>query len=167
MRPINFLNSKDYRELARKINEQWDCNFSFEDFVVQSAKDKIYIISRDIEQIDYKKFNIEVTGLYLAHLSEKGEIRLSIEGSQILGPVAKKNIVDIGKLSKLWMAGQDIPFKTDCEGMVIIKSGNDYMGCGKVKFREETVFDEEGKPHKENQQIILNFVPKTRRHVKD
>ena len=167
MRQVNFLNSKEAKEIAKMINDQWDADFKFEDFVIKSLKDKIYIISRDLEQIEFKQYNIEQFGLYIAHINERNEIRLSIEGSQIIGPKAKKNVVDIGKLSKLWMAGQDIPFKTSCIGDVIVKDGNDYLGSGKIMTKEVIVFDEEGNSKKEMQQQILNFVPKTRRHVKD
>ncbi len=168
MRHINFLNSREYKTIAKQINEQWDADFSFEDFVIQTSKDKVYIVSRDLENIDYNKQNIESLGMYFAHISpDNGEIRLSIEGSQIIGPKARKNVIDIGKMSKLWMAGQDIPIKTDCEGMVIIKSEDDYLGTGKVKMKEVSVLDEEGNEHKELQKVILNFVPKIRRHVKD
>jgi NOL1/NOP2/fmu family ribosome biogenesis protein len=167
MRTNQFLNSKEYKVISKKINDQWDADFAFEDFVIKTQKDKIYIVSRDLEKIDYQRLFVEQIGMYFAHESDKGELRLSIEGSQIIGPKAKKNIVDIGKLSKLWMAGQDIPFKTDCSGMVIVKCGSDYLGCGKVVTREESVYDEEGNAKKEMQKIILNFVPKIRRHVKD
>ncbi len=167
MKRVNFLNAKEAREIAKTINDQWDADFSFEDFVVRSTKDKIYIVTRDLEKIDFQQYNIEQFGLYVAHINDRGEIRLSIEGSQIIGPKAKKNVVEIGNLAKLWMGGQDIPFKTDCNGVVIVKHNDDYLGCGKVVTKEVSVFDEEGKEHKEMQQIILNFVPKTRRHVKD
>ena len=167
MRRVNFLNSRDAREIAKIINEQWDAEFSFEDFVIRSVKDKIYIVSRDLENIDFKNYNIESYGIYFAHINERNEIRLSIEGSQIIGPKAKKNVIDIGNMSKLWMSGQDISFKTDCTGVVIVKDDKDYLGCGKVVTKEVSVFDEQGNERKEVQQIILNFVPKTRRHVKD
>ena len=167
MKHLNFLNSKDYKEIAKQINAQFDADFSFEDFVIRSSKDKIYIVSRDLEKIDFESFNIEQAGLYIAHINDRNEIRLSIEGSEIIGPKAKKNVIDIGKLSKLWMAGQDIPFKTNCEGVVIIKDGNDWLGSGKVMTKEVSVFDGNGKETKETQQTIINFVPKTRRHVKD
>ena len=166
MRNINFLNSREAKEIAKKINDQWDADFAFEDFVVKTVKDKVYIISRDLEKLEFEKYNIETVGLYFAHISDQGELRLSIEGAQVIGPIAKKNVIEIGKLLKIWMSGEDIPFKTDCTGMVIIKNGSDYLGCGKVKLKEVDVFDENGN-HKEDQLFILNFVPKTRRHTRD
>ena len=166
MRNINFLNSKDYKVIAKQINEQWDADYAFEDFVVRTHKDKIYIVSRDLETIDFEKYNIEAVGMYFAHISDSGELRLSVEGAQLIGPMAKKNVIEIGKLAKFWMGGQDVPFETDCTGMVIVKDKKDYLGCGKVKTKEVDVYDENG-THKEMQKVILNFVPKTRRHVKD
>jgi len=150
MKPT-FLNSREARKIAKKINEQWDADFKFEDFVIKSIKDKIYVVSRDLEMIDFKKYNIENYGMYFGHINPKnGEIRLSVEGAEVIGPLAKKNVIEIDQgLMKLWMAGQDIPHKGEVS-MVIIKFGNDYLGSGKLK---------EGQ--------ILNFVPKTRRYVKD
>ena len=167
MRRPNFLNSKESKEIVKIINSQFDADFKFSDFVIRSTKNKIYIVSRGLEEVDYEKLNIETFGMYIAHINERNEIRLSIEGSEIIGPKAKKNVVDIGNLSKLWMAGQDIPFKTDCSGIVIVKNGDDYLGSGKIVEREVDVFDETGKKKEEMQKTILNFVPKTRRHVKE
>jgi len=148
MTRIKFLNSRDAKVIVKKLNEQFDADFKFEDFVAKSTKDKFYIISRDLEKIDFKKYNIEQYGMYFCHENFKNkEIRLSIEGAQIIGPKAKKNVVDIDKgITKLWIAGQDIPYPGKEEGIVIVRSGDDYIGCGKVK---------EGK--------ILNLVPKSRR----
>jgi NOL1/NOP2/fmu family ribosome biogenesis protein len=168
MKNIKFLNAKEAREIAKLINDQWDAGFAFEDFVLRSRKDKLYIVSRDLDLIDFKHYNIEQFGLYVAHINERNEVRLSIEGSQLIGPNAKKNVIEISpNLAKLWMAGQDIPFKTDCSGTVIVRSGDDHLGCGKVVTKEVSVSDAEGNEKKEMQQTILNFVPKTRRHVKD
>jgi NOL1/NOP2/fmu family ribosome biogenesis protein len=167
-RRINFLNSKECKEIAKIINGQWDADFKFEDFAIQNTKGKVYIVSRDIEKLEWQRYNIETAGMYLGTLSEEGnEIRLSIEGSQLIGPKAKKNVFEAGKLMKLWMSGQDIPIKTEMEGMVIVKDGDDYLGTGKIKIKEVDVFDELGKSHKEMQKVIINFVPKTRRHTRD
>lgn len=165
---MTFLNAKESKEIAALINKEWDADFSFTDFVIKTTKDRIYIVSRDIENIDFEQYNIESMGLYFGTLSERyDEIRLSIEGSQIVGPMAKKNVIELGNLAKVWMAGNDVSFKTDYTGMVILKHDGDYLGSGKIKQKEVTVLDEEGKEKKEMQTVILNFVPKTRRHVKD
>lgn len=78
---------------------------------------------------------------------KKGELRLSIEGSQLIGPHAKKNVVELDRNElRQWLRGEDLIKEVKEEGYVIMKSNNDFVGCGRVK---------EGK--------ILNFVPKARR----
>ena len=75
------------------------------------------------------------------------ELRLSIEGTQLIGPTAKKNVVEITKEEmRSWLKGNNLQKETDCKGFAIIKYGNDYLGCGKIRKNE-----------------IINFVPKTRR----
>ncbi|MBI4140217.1 hypothetical protein HY485_00100, partial [Candidatus Woesearchaeota archaeon] len=99
-----------------------------------------------VDQIDFSKLRINSIGLYFAEF-RNNELRLSIEGSQIIGPKATKNVVELNNDElKQWLRGEDLEKECDENGFVIIKHGNDYLGCGKIK---------EGK--------VLNFVPKARR----
>ncbi|MDP6265579.1 MAG: hypothetical protein QGI00_05705, partial [Candidatus Marinimicrobia bacterium] len=87
-------------------------------------------------------------GMYFCE-TRNDKIRLSIEGSQIVGPKAMKNIVEINSLQvKQWMKGEDLEIenKGDYNGFVIIKHNNDFLGTGKYK---------DGK--------VLNYVGKSRR----
>ena len=78
---------------------------------------------------------------------KNGELRLSIEGSQLIGKAAKKNVVEISDCQvKKWLFGNDIEIGTACEGFVIVRNKNDFLGTGKIK---------DG--------VLLNFIPKTRR----
>jgi NOL1/NOP2/fmu family ribosome biogenesis protein len=75
------------------------------------------------------------------------ELRLSIEGSQIIGKVAKRNVLELDDdLAKKWMSGEDFEIKTELNGFVIIKNRVDFLGCGRVA---------KGK--------LFNYVPKERR----
>ena len=79
----------------------------------------------------------------------ENEIRLSIEGSQIIGPKAAKNVVEINEeQTKEWLKGEDLEIdgKSNYSGFVIIKHNADFLGTGK---------------YKENK--ILNYVSKSRR----
>ena len=82
--------------------------------------------------------------MYLGEL-RNGELRLSIEGSQIIGKGSDKNIADIED-TRAWLRGEDLELVGDYSGFVIIRHNKDFLGCGRYK---------EGK--------ILNFVPKARR----
>ncbi|MBC7094569.1 hypothetical protein [Thermococcus sp.] len=85
-------------------------------------------------------------GLYFGKIESDG-IRLTIEGSFLVGPKATKNVIEVGEEdAKLWLSGKDLKTSTEMRGWVILKWGLYYLGCGKAK---------DG--------IIKNYVPKERR----
>ncbi|MCP3682833.1 MAG: hypothetical protein GY861_09105 [bacterium] len=143
---IKILNTKEVKEIRKMIKDQWDAEFK-EDYVfLQSTNDHIFIISRDVSQIDFEKIRMNSMGLYIAEL-KNDELRLNIEGSQLIGPLAKKNVVEVSdEEAKLWLAGKDLSTKLSEAAFVILKNKNVFIGCGRVK---------------ENK--ILNFISKARR----
>ena len=148
MKNINFLNKKKIKRILELIKNQWGFEKDLDYLFVQNEKGKIYIASKEIAGIDLDKININSIGMYIAEC-KGADIRLSIEGSQLIGPHAKKNIVEINnKQTEQWFKGNDLDIKTDCTGFVIIRNNNDFLGTGKVSNNR-----------------ILNFVPKSRRIV--
>lgn len=143
------LNSKEVKAVAAIVKQQWGSDLSRDYGFLEGKDGDIFLISRDIEKLDLQQLRINSLGLYFGQL-RNGELRLSIEGSQIVGKTAAKNVVDLDDNEfKLWLRGEDIERASDgCSGYVIIKHNNDFIGCGKCK---------DGK--------ILNFVPKARRVV--
>ncbi len=105
----------------------------------EMGKKKIYAFKRcglDIKTEHY--------GVYFGKL-EKNGLRLSIEGSQFIGPSAQKGILGVEEDKAIrWMSGEDI--EGEVRGYVIIRWGNYYLGCGKG-----------------NGEKIRNFIPKGRR----
>lgn len=144
-----ILNSKAIKELIQKITEQFGeipNNFKEHGFI--KGKDKIYIITKDITKANLEELRINNLGLYIAeHKEDNDQIRLSIEGSQLIGPVATKNVCEVDeKTRNEWLMGHDIKANGEFSGHVIIKCKTDYFGTG--KYKEGT---------------ILNHVPKARR----
>ncbi len=85
-------------------------------------------------------------GIYFGRIEADG-IRLSIEGAFLVGPKAKKNIIEINEERALrYLSGENIDVDAELEGWVILKWGQYYLGTGKVK---------NGK--------VYNYVPKERR----
>jgi NOL1/NOP2/fmu family ribosome biogenesis protein len=144
---LKILNTKETKEIRKKILEQWGCDFKTDFAFLLSSKNRLYLVSKDISKIEYEKLRLQVVGVYFGEIMDNGELRLSIEGSQLIGKEAKKNIVEIEKENvKKWLYGNDIKVTTECTGFVIVKNDNDFMGTGKIKEGE-----------------ILNFIPKIRR----
>ena len=99
------------------------------------------MINMDFAKLNTKNLKIDSIGMYFGE-HEGSQIRLSIEGSQLVGKYANKNIIEIDKsLAKLWMHGYDLELSAvkipeDAHGFVIIKSGEDFLSCGRITAKE-------------------------------
>ncbi len=143
---LTFLNAKEVKNLKKQIEEQWGIVFTTDKAFAQTTRERIQLISRDIEKIDTTKIFLDNVGMYFCDIKNE-ELRLSIEGTQLIGKCATKNVVDLTQEEmRFWLKGNDIPKQTNCKGFVIMKHKNDFLGCGKIKG--------DG---------IMNFVAKTRR----
>jgi NOL1/NOP2/fmu family ribosome biogenesis protein len=143
---LRFLKSKEIKQLRELLEEQWEYKEKPEyDFLMDEEGD-VFLINKDIEAIEFEKLRVNSTGLYFAEY-RNDEIRLSIEGSQIIGPKAGKSVLDISdeQLSR-YLKGEDVETESDTKGFAILKNGGDFFGCSRIK---------NGK--------LLNFYPKSRR----
>jgi NOL1/NOP2/fmu family ribosome biogenesis protein len=142
-----FLNKKEIKPILRQLEEQFGFTEELPYIFFKNNKHKVTIITRELIQVDMTKLRMNSVGMYFCEIMDSGEIRLSIEASQIVGPKATKNVVDVNfDTAKRWMYGQDIEKQFDASGFVIVKYGNYYIGCGRYK---------DGK--------VSNHVPKNRR----
>ena len=141
---LKLLSNKEKKLLLKQLQEQFNFtgNLDYNFFINQDKK--IFLFNKDLD-IDFSKIRVNSLGLYFANIEK--ELRLSIEGSQIIGPSSRKSVLDVNdeQLSD-WMHGKDIETDKEFEGFVLIKNNNDFYGTGKYK---------EGR--------ILNYVPKERR----
>ncbi len=142
---MNILSKTDIKKISRQLDKQFgtgglDQSYSY----LKTSKNKIFVVNKDISRINLTDFNINTVGLYIAKEEIDG-IRLSIEGSQFLGPKATKNILVLEDPEN-WLKGQNIDIKTDLKGYVVVKYKGDFLGCGRVTKTK-----------------LQNFIPKTRR----
>ncbi len=142
-----FLNKKEIKPILQKLEEQFGFTQELQYVFFKNNKHKVMIINKELAHIDMEKIRINNFGVYMGEIMDSREVRLSIEGSQIIGPFATKNVVEVDfETAKRWMYGQDIEGVFDATGFVIVKYGDYFIGCGRYK---------EGK--------ISNHVPKNRR----
>jgi NOL1/NOP2/fmu family ribosome biogenesis protein len=61
--------------------------------------------------------------------------RFSLEGAQLLGPQASKNIIELDLEERnAWFRGEELEADESFNGQyVLLKSGNDFCGVGRVK----------------------------------
>ncbi|NJE10366.1 hypothetical protein [Thermococcus sp. MAR1] len=86
-------------------------------------------------------------GVYFGRIESDG-IRLSIEGSFLVGPKATKNVVELDdERARLYLAGESVEIEDkNLHGWVIVKWRSYYLGSAKAKA---------GK--------LINYVPRERR----
>lgn len=138
------------RKAKKKFISLLEENFGFSGELpyqfILSDKNKVYLVNPEISSIPFENIRMNSLGLYFGEW-DGSEIRLSIEGSQLIGPGAAKNVVETKEGdARKWLKGENLPLDGPRTGFVIVKCGDDYLGSGKAKER-----------------AILNFVPKARR----
>ncbi|MBI2137244.1 hypothetical protein HYU12_01860 [Candidatus Woesearchaeota archaeon] len=144
---LEVLNSKKTKEVTKLLAEQWGYTERLECGILQREND-IFLATRAIDRVDLRSLNVNSLGLYFGEL-RANQLRLSIEGSQIIGQKAKKNVIELNEVQiTKWLRGEDIELEnnTTAENYALVSSGKDFYGCGRIK---------DGK--------LLNFVPKARR----
>ena len=143
----SFVPSRELKLFCKRVKDQYGgVPELFDELAFVTGKEKFYVIQRDVGSIDLKNIRINSIGLYVAEV-KGGQLRLSIEGAQLVGPFASKNVCEISEEQlRQWFKGQDLKVEGAYSGFVILKCGSDFVGSGKFK---------EG--------LILNYVPKARR----
>ncbi len=146
---LEIIKGKERKKILNLLNQQFEIS-EIPGTLLKRGKQRLFLFQGDVNEQELKKIEkcawIERAGVYFGK-EEKEGIRLSIEGSQILGRQIKKNIFELDKeMAEKWMSGQELPIKTGKKGFLVIKCGQDFLGTGKAS---------------ENK--IGNFIPKSRR----
>ena len=154
MQEFHILNSKEKKKFHELLQNHFDCSYSFPGILFKTQKNKYFMLNETYSAISDLHLNKKVLGLYVAETNDFGEIRLSIEGSQLVGPHAKKHVLELQDSdAKEFMMGKDIKLTKELPPVYhIIYTINkithekDFIGCGKVKDT-----------------VLFNFIPKGRR----
>ncbi|MBU1199650.1 MAG: hypothetical protein KKF46_01365 [Nanoarchaeota archaeon] len=137
MQQLKVFNTREKKEVIESLNETYGFKGMIDGVLLFSSKQKYYLLSRDVEKIplqEEKKLRIDKAGLYIGRKTPEG-IRLSIEGSQLIGPKSSKNILEINDEEiEPWVQGQDLDLDDFQEqGFFLVKYNNDFLGCAQIK----------------------------------
>jgi NOL1/NOP2/fmu family ribosome biogenesis protein len=147
------MSENEKKELEKIIEKNYGAKIDLSSFDCYiNNRNEIYIVSKSVDE---KLISIaSYVGMYFGRLKRNEKIQLSVEGSQIVGRLANKNIaiVDDENISR-YMEGLECKWSelVNCEvnNFVLIKNGNDFFGSGIL--REDK---------------IESLVPKARRIMK-
>ena len=146
---VEKINKRDVLEL---IEKNYGCKIKIRGVFLKTSKEKIWLASDAVQNFNLSKVQVNSVGLYFGKLKRNNKIQLSIEGSQIVGRYAQKNILELNeKQAMRYLQGFDAKVENfeNCEinNFVILKLGKDIIGSG--------ILREDGR--------IENLLPKTRR----
>ncbi len=148
MQHLKILNSKEVKNIRKDLKTQFGMEEKLDYVFLMNNENKIYLTNRAIEEVELEKLRIDLIGMYFGKLGNDG-LKLTIEGSQLIGPKSSKSIVSLDKQQfENWLKGEDIELEDKSKGIMLVKHKEDFVGCGILK---------EGK--------LLNQVPKSRRLV--
>ena len=144
-----FLKGAERKEIEKAL----EMEFGIKEIlgqIVTSGGEKLFFFSGEISEEDVLKMAelvpVERIGVYFAKVIA-GEVRLSIEGSQILKDQIKKNIFELNeKQAEKWMMGEELNVAPKMKGFIVMKYKDNFLGCGKASLEK-----------------IGNFIPKVRR----
>lgn len=148
---MKILTESEKKKIEKKLNEQFGIK-EIPGQILMLGAERLFFFSGEINNEELKNIEliapIDKVGVYFAKLIDE-DIKLTIEGTQLLKSQISKNIFEINdKQAEEWMMGRELNISTGIKGFIVIKNKetNDLLGCGKAS---------------ENK--ITNFIPKSRR----
>src|SRR4030042_5790124 len=137
MIPLKFLNQQEKERLIKQLNQQ----FGIKEIpwkIARLGKERIILFSGEISEREIQIIDniarIEGIGIYFAKIDEKSrDIRLSIEGAQLMEEQITKNIFELNeKQAEQWMMGQELNINIGKKGFIIMRYKDDFLGTGKA-----------------------------------
>lgn len=151
---IHILSKNEKIQVENLLKNQFGIK-SIPGILNKKGAEKIFIFQGDMFPKEIKELEqltqIERVGVYFAKIFQDKQgyehIRLSIEGTQILGNQFTKNIFELNEeQAEKWMQGEELNIKTGKREFIIMKHKQDFLGTGKA-----------------SEEKIGNFIPKSRR----
>ena len=91
MQNLKILNNKEIKRIHGMLEKRFGLQKKIEYAFLINNKEKIYLINKEFAEIETEKLRINSIGMYFGE-AKNGEIRLSIEGSQLIGNDCTMNI---------------------------------------------------------------------------
>ena len=139
---IQVLNQKQIQEVHRSLREQFGID-KIPGRIMKLGEEKLFLFTGDAADEEIKKLEnivpVERLGVYFAKIIRE-DVKLSIEGSQILKEQVKKNIFELDdEQAEKWMMGQELNLKSGKKGFVVMKYEDNFLGCGKASKKRSAI----------------------------
>ena len=127
------LSPTERRYLLERLKSQHGVENAFEGLVlIKAGQGRIRAATKETLELAKRLRKVQQIGLYVAKLS-KGDVVLSIEGTQLLDGEIKKNVIELDEAAaEEWMKASPITSpKKYTSKYVVAKHGEIYLGSGR------------------------------------
>ena len=131
---MRLLTSAERRYLIKRLEDQHGVEDAFDDLVlIRTGQGRIRATTKETYEAACRLRRVQQVGLYVAKMV-KGDVILSIEGSQLLGATITRNIIELSEEeAEEWMKAAPIERSEKIESRyVIARCGDFYLGSGRV-----------------------------------
>ena len=152
-RSLEILDKEDVERLQGIIEKNYGGEFNLRDFgVMIGSEERIWLASKDVFLFDSARLPVNSIGLNFGKMKKNEKLRLTIEGSQLVGKTAERNVATVSDADAMrFLRGEDMN--------PVIKEGCEEHNFVIVKTESRTVIGSamlaEGR--------LKNFLPKSRR----
>jgi NOL1/NOP2/fmu family ribosome biogenesis protein len=149
---MKILDKEEVESIERTVEKNYGTEVNLRKFLVlKTFEEKIWLVTKDLMGIDFDKLQINSIGMNFGKLKRNDKINLTVEGSQMVGAKATKNICILNEVNaQKFMQGSDVKpdkeINCECHNFSIIKFGEDILGS--------SLLTEDG---------IKNLLPRSRR----
>jgi len=110
---LKILTEKEKHEIVQKLNKRFGIK-EIPGVITMHGKERLFLFQGDLNEKEIKELEqnvpIERAGIYFAKLIGN-EVKLSIDGVQVLKDQITKNILEINeKQAQQWMMGRELLF---------------------------------------------------------
>lgn len=132
---LKIMNSREKKDLFKEIKEQYGIEKTIlKKYEYLERSDKIWLTTRCALSKDLKNLRMEGIGMLFGRRS--ATLKLTTNAVQLFGKHATRNVLELEE-EDAWkyMRGLDISdlSHTELSGYVVVKYGDDYLGCGLYK----------------------------------
>jgi len=134
---IKFFSRKEKNRIEKIIEKNYCAKLDLSNVILaKTSNEKVWVLSKEVGKLDISKLKVINVGLYLGRLKANEKILLSIEGCQLVGRQARRNIAILNETeAEKFIQGQDVEVEksVDCKerNFVLVKYKEDFLGAGK------------------------------------
>lgn len=130
---LTVLNSGERAVLEDTLRDQYGVETLPNRVYLETNKEKVYVVSHGLRDIAWEQLRIDRAGVYVGKWLSDG-FRPSVEGAQLFGPLASKNVVELGKQGLMdWLKGRDVDTMYEDSRFVLVRYQDDFVGGAKMK----------------------------------